>query len=61
MLAWLGFGMVTTFMTLIMMRRMSPLVALISIPILFALLGGFGGPELGTMMLSGLRTLAQPA
>jgi citrate-Mg2+:H+ or citrate-Ca2+:H+ symporter, CitMHS family len=57
-LAWLGFGMVTTFMTLIMTRRLSPLVALISVPILFALLGGFGGAELGTMMLSGLRTLA---
>jgi CitMHS family citrate-Mg2+:H+ or citrate-Ca2+:H+ symporter len=58
MLAWLGFGMVTTFMTLIMTRRMSPLVALISVPIVFALLGGFDGAELGTMMLSGLRTLA---
>jgi len=57
-LAWLGFGMVTTFMTLIMTRRLSPLVALISVPIVFALLGGFGGAELGTMMLSGLRTLA---
>ncbi len=58
MLAWLGFGMVTTFMTLIMTRRLSPLVALITVPIVFALLGGFGGAELGTMMLSGLRTLA---
>lgn len=58
MLAWLGFGMVTTFMTLIMTRRLSPLVALITVPIVFALLGGFGGAELGTMMLAGLRTLA---
>ncbi|HEY7641470.1 MAG TPA: CitMHS family transporter [Steroidobacteraceae bacterium] len=58
MLTWLGFGMVTTFMTLIMTRRLSPLVALISVPILFALLGGFGGPQLGEMMLAGLRTLA---
>jgi citrate-Mg2+:H+ or citrate-Ca2+:H+ symporter, CitMHS family len=58
MLAWLGFGMVITFMTLIMTRRLSPLVALISVPIVFALLGGFGGAELGAMMLSGLRTLA---
>ena len=58
MLAWLGFGMVTSFMTLIMTRRLSPLVALITVPIVFALLGGFGGAELGTMMLSGLRTLA---
>jgi citrate-Mg2+:H+ or citrate-Ca2+:H+ symporter, CitMHS family len=57
-LAWLGFGMVTTFMTLIMTRRLSPLVALITVPIVFALLGGFGGADLGTMMLSGLRTLA---
>ena len=58
MLAWLGFGMVITFMTLIMTRRLSPLVALITVPIVFALLGGFGAAELGTMMLSGLRTLA---
>jgi CitMHS family citrate-Mg2+:H+ or citrate-Ca2+:H+ symporter len=57
-LTWLGFGMVMTFMTLIMMRRLSPLVALISIPVLFALLAGFGGAPLGEMMLAGLRTLA---
>jgi CitMHS family citrate-Mg2+:H+ or citrate-Ca2+:H+ symporter len=57
-LTWLGFGMVITFMTLIMTRRLSPLVALISVPVLFALLGGFGGAQLGEMMLSGLRTLA---
>ncbi|HKQ16781.1 MAG TPA: CitMHS family transporter [Steroidobacteraceae bacterium] len=57
-LTLLGFGMVTTFMTLIMTRRLSPLVALISIPVLFALLGGFGGTQLGEMMLAGLRTLA---
>jgi CitMHS family citrate-Mg2+:H+ or citrate-Ca2+:H+ symporter len=57
-LAWLGFGMVTTFMTLIMMRRLSPLVALITIPVVFALVAGFAGAELGAMMLNGLRTLA---
>jgi hypothetical protein len=57
-LTWLGFGMVVTFMTLIMTKRLSPLVALISIPVLFALLGGFGGAQLGEMMLAGLRTLA---
>ena len=58
MLTWLGFGMVTTFMALIMARRLSPLVALISIPVLFALLAGFGAAQLGEMMLAGLRTLA---
>ena len=58
MLTWLGFGMVITFMTLIMTRRLSPLVALIAVPILFALFGGFAGTQLGEMMLAGLRTLA---
>ncbi len=58
MLAWLGFGMVVTFMTLIMTRRLAPLVALIVVPVLFALVGGFGGAQLGEMMLTGLRTLA---
>lgn len=58
MLTWLGFGMVVSFMTLIMARRLSPLVALIAIPVLFALLGGFNAVQLGEMMLAGLRTLA---
>lgn len=58
MLTLLGFGMVIAFMALIMTKRLSPLVALITIPILFALIGGFGGPELGKMMLDGIKTLA---
>ncbi len=57
-LALLGFAMVLTFMTLIIMRRLSPMVALILIPILFALVAGFGGNELGDMMLEGIKTLA---
>lgn len=57
-LTLLGFGMVVTFMYLIMTRRLSPLVALIAIPILFALVGGFGGHGIGEMMLDGIRTLA---
>ncbi|HRP74689.1 MAG TPA: CitMHS family transporter [Xanthomonadaceae bacterium] len=58
MLTLLGFGMVIVFMVLIMTKRLSPLVALIMIPILFALIGGFGGPELGAMMLEGIKTMA---
>ncbi len=58
MLTLLGFGMVVTFMALIMTRRASPLVALIVIPILFAAVAGFGGSELGAMMLDGIKTLA---
>jgi hypothetical protein len=37
-----GFGMVIAFMTLIMTKRLSPLVALITIPALFAIFFGFG-------------------
>lgn len=58
MLTMLGFGMVITFMYLIMSKRLSPLVALILIPILFALVGGFAGDGIGKMMLEGIRTLA---
>ena len=41
MLTFLAFGMVATFMALIMTRRMSPLTALIVVPIVFGLLAGF--------------------
>nr|WP_302477399.1 CitMHS family transporter [Sphingomonas sp. ID1715] len=54
----LGFGMVITFMVLIMTRRLSPMVALIAVPILFAVVGGFGGHAVGVMMLDGIKTLA---
>jgi CitMHS family citrate-Mg2+:H+ or citrate-Ca2+:H+ symporter len=57
-LTLLGFGMVLTFMALIMTKRLSPMVALILVPIVFALIGGFGSPELGKMMLEGVKTLA---
>ena len=57
MLTILGFSMVICFMYLIMTKRMSALIALILIPILFALLGGFY-QGLGEMMLKGVKTLA---
>jgi hypothetical protein len=53
----LGFSMVICFMYLIMTKRLSALIALILIPILFALIGGhYAG--LGAMMLDGVKTLA---
>lgn len=58
MLTALGFGMVLAFMTLIMTRRLSPLVALIAIPVLFGFLAGFDAPALGRMMLDGIAKLA---
>src|SRR5689334_24123810 len=57
MLTFLGFAMVITFMFLIMTKRLSALIALIIIPIIFALFGGFS-PKIGPMMLEGITKLA---
>ena len=57
MLTLLAFGMIATFMALIMTKRMSPLTALIIVPIVFGLLAGFT-TALGPMMLDGIRNLA---
>ncbi|WP_425928720.1 CitMHS family transporter [Pseudomonas sp. NyZ201] len=57
LLTVLGFSMVTCFMYLIMTKRLTALVALIVVPIVFALIGGFYA-GLGTMMLDGIKTLA---
>jgi CitMHS family citrate-Mg2+:H+ or citrate-Ca2+:H+ symporter len=56
-LALLGFLMVATFMTLIMTKRMTPLVALIVIPTLFGLIAGQAA-GLGAMMIDGIKNLA---
>lgn len=69
MLTILGLGMILCFMYLIMSRRLSPLVALTLIPVLFALIAyGLGFffdslshiqlNELGEMMLDGVKKLA---
>ncbi|KAA8920558.1 citrate transporter [Xanthomonas sontii] len=57
MLTALGFGMVITFMYLIMSKRLSPLIALIIVPIVFALAGGFG-TGINEMMLEGIKKIA---
>ena len=57
MLTFLGFAMVITFMYLIMTKRLSALIALILVPILFAVFGGFA-PKIGPMMLEGITKLA---
>ena len=56
-LALLGFLMVATFMTLIMTKRMTPLVALIVIPSLFGVIAGQAA-GLGAMMIDGIKNLA---
>jgi citrate-Mg2+:H+ or citrate-Ca2+:H+ symporter, CitMHS family len=57
LLAILGYTMVLTFMYLIMTGRISALIALILIPSIFAILGGFA-PDLGSMILEGIGQLA---
>ncbi|MDH4746206.1 citrate:proton symporter [Sphingomonas sp. CBMAI 2297] len=62
MLSILAFAMVATFMVLIMTKRLSAIVALILVPVLFALLaamlhGGFDA-GLGKMMMAGVADLA---
>ncbi|MBB3224003.1 CitMHS family transporter [Pseudoduganella umbonata] len=57
MLTTLAYSMVVVFMFLIMTKRLPALVALIIVPIAFGIIGGFG-PELGPMMLDGIKKLA---
>ncbi|WP_153733505.1 CitMHS family transporter [Sporosarcina obsidiansis] len=60
MLTFLGISMVVVFTYLIMSKRLSPVTALVVVPIAFALIGGFG-LELGDMMLDGLKVVAPSA
>ncbi|UFJ39956.1 CitMHS family transporter [Brevibacillus humidisoli] len=57
MLALLGFLTIFFFLFLIMTKRVSVIVALITVPIVFALIGGFGS-EVGKMMLDGVKGVA---
>ncbi|WP_047476044.1 citrate transporter CitH [Bacillus siamensis] len=57
MLAILGFVMIIVFMYLIMSNRLSALIALIVVPVVFALISGFG-KDLGGMMIQGVTDLA---
>jgi len=63
MLTLLAFAMVACFMTLIMTKRLSAMVALIVVPIVFAIaaslmVGGIPLSDLGKMMMDGVKDLA---
>ncbi|MFF7182307.1 citrate:proton symporter [Streptomyces sp. NPDC008121] len=60
MLTVLGFAMIATFLVLIMMKRMSPIAALVLIPALFCVLVGQGA-QLGDFVLDGVGKLAPTA
>ena len=57
MLALLGFLTVGIFLVLIMTKRVSVIVSLILVPLVFALIGGFAS-EMGPMMLEGIQKVA---
>lgn len=57
MLTVLGYGMVITFMILIMSKKMTAFTSLIIIPVIFGLIGGFG-LELGSFAITGVKSVA---
>ncbi|MFE4046823.1 CitMHS family transporter [Priestia sp. YIM B13490] len=57
MLSLLGFTMITTFMYLIMSKKLTPMVAFMLIPIVFGIIGGFA-KGMGPMMLDGVKDVA---
>ncbi|MGW0987752.1 CitMHS family transporter [Streptomyces sp. NPDC002486] len=60
MLTILGFAMIATFLVLIMMKKMSPIAALVLIPALFCVFVGKGA-KLGDYVLDGVTDLAPTA
>ncbi len=60
MLAWLGLFTIVVLLAAILSKRMSPLVALIVVPLVAALLGGFGW-KTGTFIVTGIRGIAPVA
>ncbi|MEU1851532.1 citrate:proton symporter [Streptomyces sp. NPDC019990] len=60
MLTILGFAMIATFLVLIMMKKMSPIAALVLIPALFCVFVGQGA-KLGDYVLDGVTDLAPTA
>ncbi|MET0182059.1 MAG: citrate transporter, partial [Caulobacterales bacterium] len=59
-LAMLGFAMVASFIALIVSKRLSAVVALILIPLIFGAFAGHG-TDLGAMMIDGVRAVAPTA
>ncbi|MFF4188372.1 CitMHS family transporter [Streptomyces sp. NPDC001691] len=60
MLTLLGFGMIATFLVLIMLKKMSPIAALVLIPALFCVFVGKGA-HLGDYVIKGVGSLAPTA
>lgn len=60
MLAWLGLGTIVVFIVLVMTKKLWAVPALILVPVVFGLLGGFGA-DIGDMAISGIVDTAPTA
>lgn len=58
MLALLGFLTIIVFLILIISKRLSVLLSLILVPVLFAVAGGFDVREIGEMIVTGMSKVA---
>ncbi len=61
MLALLGLLTIVVLLAAIISKRMSPLVALIAVPVVAALIGGFGLEGTGKFIVRGIREIAPVA
>ncbi|MBX4164000.1 CitMHS family transporter [Priestia megaterium] len=60
MLSLLGFGMIVTFLFLVISKRLSVVVAFIFVAIFFGVIGGFSA-DMGDMMMKGILKVAPTA
>ncbi|MED4797956.1 citrate transporter, partial [Priestia megaterium] len=60
MLSLLGFGMIATFLFLVISKRLSVVVSFIFVAILFGVIGGFSA-DMGDMMMNGILKVAPTA
>jgi len=61
MITALGFGLMFLIVTLILLRRISPLVAFVTLPVIASALAGFGLGEIGKFITEGLKAVAPTA
>ncbi|GEO11212.1 CitMHS family transporter [Segetibacter aerophilus] len=58
MLAIYGVATIIIFLVLIITKRLSVITALVLVPVIIALIAGFGYKEIGTMALAGIKQVA---
>ncbi|UUD63188.1 citrate:proton symporter [Pseudomonas seleniipraecipitans] len=61
MITALGFTLMFVIVALILMRRVTPLVAFVTLPVIACLIAGFGLSEIGKFITEGLKAVAPTA